>query len=69
MSIQLHVRLGFSLHRMKLCVLFMANSEVLLNCHVLFKQTYIQTPPIITFWVSHTHQGRAHSKLWTMLSS
>lgn len=42
---QLHVSLGFSLHKVKLCVLFMANSDVLLNCHVLFQQTYIQTPP------------------------
>lgn len=36
----LHVSLGLSLHKVKHCVLFMANSEVLLNCHVLFKQTH-----------------------------
>lgn len=44
---QLHVSLVSFLHNMKRCVLFMANSEVLLNCHVPFICTYIHTLQII----------------------
>lgn len=51
---QLHVSLVSSLHNMKHCVLFVANSGVLLNCHVPFLCTYIHTPQIISSWVIHT---------------
>lgn len=44
---QLHVSLVSFLHNMKHCMLFIANSEVLLNCHVPFVWTYIHTPQII----------------------
>lgn len=45
---QLHVSLVSFLHNMKHCMLFMANSEALLSCHVPFICTYIHTPQIIT---------------------
>lgn len=66
---QMHVSLVSLLHNMKRCMLFIANSEVLLNCHVPFIWTYIHTPQITALVVIYTHQGIIHSVSGTMLSS
>lgn len=66
---QLHVSLVSLLPNMKHCLLFIANSEVLLNCHVLFTRTYIHTPQSTTSETIYAHQGITRSASGTMLLS
>lgn len=66
---QLHVSLVSLLPSMKPCVLFIANSEVLLNCHVPFTGAYIHTPQTTTSEAIYAHQGIIHGTSGTMLPS